>query len=95
MKKKPDPYKLDKAAGDREWTAADFKAARPIADLQPDFAKKMNALSKKSAGRPKIDAGKRKVNLTIRVRAKDLSKLRKIPGYQTKISELVHQFADA
>jgi len=66
-----------------------FARAKPLREIDSELAEWSR---KRKIGRPvSVDP---LVNLTIRVRQSDLPKLRTIPGYQTKISELVHRMVD-
>jgi uncharacterized protein (DUF4415 family) len=75
-----------------EWTVEDFRAARPAAEVLPQFigAAATEALIRRGRGRPpKPD---RKVNQTLRLDADVLEAYRtKGPGWQTYINQLLRE----
>ena len=82
MKKKIDPYKLDKKEGDRKWTKNTVHNALPIRNLIIDLPEKMAALSRKT-GRPKLENPK--VHTALRLDADVLAWLKSGgTGYQTR-----------
>ena len=72
-----------------EWTAEDFRKARPALDVLSDVYGKMSAEAvRRRPGRPsKPD---RKVNQTLRLDADVLTAYRELgPGWQTRINQLL------
>ena len=87
MKKKPDPYKLDKTSGDFEWTEKDFRTALPIRQLAPDLPEQMMQLSKKMGRPPKEQ---RYTKATISFPPDILTWLKAPgPGYQTRLHKML------
>ena len=65
-----------------EWTEADFKQAKPFAELFPEVAEGL----RKGRGRPKADAPKKQV--TLRLDADVLEFFRRAgPGWQSRIND--------
>jgi len=87
MKKKPDPYKLDKSSGDFEWTEKDFKAARPIRQLKSNLPEQMARLSRK-VGRPTKEQRYEKATISF---PPDILAWLKAPGpgYQTRLHKML------
>ncbi len=69
-------------------TSAQLRQMRPLRELDPELAEWGR---QKKLGRPLKDDPL--VSLTIRIPKSDLPKLRATPGFHTKITQLVHQFA--
>ncbi|HEY1258813.1 MAG TPA: BrnA antitoxin family protein [Stellaceae bacterium] len=75
-----------------EWTKEDFAAARPAADVLPEFIgeKAAQALTRRGRGTPQKPV--KKINQTLRLDADVVEAYRQEgKGWQTRINELLRQ----
>jgi uncharacterized protein (DUF4415 family) len=75
-----------------EWTKADFAAARPAAEVLPEFIgdKATQALMRRRRGRPQKPV--KKINQTLRLDADVVDAYRQEgKGWQTRINEVLRQ----
>ena len=71
-----------------EWTEADFKDAKPFAEVFPELAEGL----RKSRGRPKMDEPKKQ--LTLRLDADVVELFRRAgPGWQSRINDSLRNSA--
>ena len=78
----------DAVTDNPEWTEADFKDAKPFAEMFPELAEGL----RKSRGRPKTDEPKKQV--TLRLDADVVEFFRRAgPGWQSRINDSLRNSA--
>lgn len=82
MAKKSKPAKRIVDRDNPEWTAADFRRARPVADVLPEII----AAAKRARGRPKLARPKAHITLRLDADVVDAFKAEG-PGWQTRIND--------
>jgi uncharacterized protein (DUF4415 family) len=87
MKRKPKPELIDDE--NPEWTAADFRRARPAAEVLPRIVgKKAAARLLKPRGRPKSPNAK--VSISLRIAPETLARWKASgPGWQTRMAAVL------
>lgn len=86
-KRKPNPELIDEE--NPEWTAADFKRARPAREVLPKLVGKETAERLlKPRGRPKSPDAK--VSISLRIPPQTLARWKSSgPGWQTRMAEIL------
>ncbi|MDR3424691.1 MAG: BrnA antitoxin family protein [Alphaproteobacteria bacterium] len=93
MKKraKPDPYKTDDE--NPEWTAADFRRARPAREIVPHIVKAYEAGTLRVRGRPKSS---QKTAVSLRLDNDIVAALRASgEGWQTRVNDALRDMINA
>lgn len=79
---------MDAVSDNPQWTEAEFKQAKPFAEVFPELAESL----RKSRGRPKAEAPKKQV--TLRLDADLVEYFRQAgPGWQSRINESLRKSA--
>jgi uncharacterized protein (DUF4415 family) len=87
MKRKPKPELIDDE--NPEWTASDFKRARPASEILPDLiGQEATARLLKPRGRPKSPDAK--VSISLRITPETLARWKASgPGWQTRMAAVL------
>jgi uncharacterized protein (DUF4415 family) len=86
MKRKPNPELIDDE--NPEWTAADFKRARPASEVLPKLIGKKAAARLLKRGRPKSPNAK--VSISLRIEPETLARWKASgPGWQTRMAAVL------
>jgi len=91
MSRKPSEIEASRPDQDNpEWTREDFRAARPAAEVLPQFIGKVATTELLRRGRGRPPKPHRKVNQTLRLDADVLAAYRMLgPGWQARMNEVL------